>query len=121
MEQAFKNDVCAIWTKVVKTELLKDTLFPESTLAEDRVHHYRICEKANTFTCLNDSTHVWNRANATSVTTKREAMWEMSIYKHLGEMYYFIQTTKNEVYKEYVKQKFNKQWQELESRRYQQI
>lgn len=118
---AFTNDVCAIWTKVVKTNLLKSTLFPESTLAEDRVHHYRICEKANSFTCLNKSTHVWNRANSTSVTTKREAMWEMSIYKHLGEMYYFIHTTKNEKYKQYVQMKFDKQWAELAQRRYQQI
>ena len=121
LEQAFKNDVCAVWTKVIKTELLQDTLFPESTLAEDRVHHYRICEKANSFTCLNKSTHVWNRSNTTSVTTKREAMWEMSIYKHLGEMYYFIATTKNETYKEWVKLKFEKQWTELSQRRYQQL
>ena len=121
MYQAFTNDVCAIWTKVVKTELLKNTLFPESTLAEDRVHHYRLCEKANSFTCLNKSTHVWNRSNTTSVTTKREAMWEMSIYKYLGEMYYFIHTTKNEQYKQYVQMKFDKQWQELSQRRYQQI
>lgn len=121
MYQAFINDVCAIWTKVVKADILKDTLFPESTLAEDRVHHYRICEKAQTFTCLNTSTHVWNRSNATSVTTKREAMWEMSIYKHLGEMYYFIETTKNPKYKEWVQMKFKKQWQELAERKYQQI
>lgn len=121
MYQAFTNDVCAIWTKVVKAKLLKDTLFPESTLAEDRVHHYRLCEKANSFTCLNKSTHVWNRSNATSVTTKREAMWEMSIYKHLGEMYYFIATTQNEQYKKWVQMKFNKQWNELATGRYQQI
>jgi hypothetical protein len=119
--QAFINDVCAVWTKVIKTELLKDTLFPESTLAEDRVHHYRICEKAKTFTCLNKSTHVWNRSNTTSVTTKREELWEMSIYKHLGEMYYFIATTKNEKYKKWVQMKFDKQWDELSKRRYQQI
>ena len=121
MYQAFTNDVCAIWTKVVKAELLKDTLFPESTLAEDRVHHYRLCEKATSFTCLNESTHVWNRSNTTSVTTKREAMWEMSIYKHLGEMYYFIKTTKNQQYKEWVQMKFDKQWNELAQKRYQQI
>lgn len=118
---AFKDDVCAIWTKVVKTELLQDTLFPESTLAEDRVQHYRLCEKAKSFTCLNESTHVWNRSNTTSVTTKREAMWEMSIYKHLGEMYYFIKTTKNDKFREYVKKKFDKQWAELEKAKYQQI
>ncbi len=119
--QAFTNDVCAIWTKVVRTDLLKDTLFPESTLAEDRVHHYRLCEKANSFTCLNKSTHVWNRSNTTSVTTKREVMWEMSIYKHLGEMYYFIANTKNEKYKQWVQMKFDKQWKELAEKRYQQI
>lgn len=121
MYEAFINDVCAIWTKVVKTELLQDTLFPESTLAEDRVHHYRICDKAKTFTCLNKSTHVWNRANTTSVTTKRETLWEMSIYKHLGEMYYFIHTTKNEKYKEYVQQKFDKQWAQLSKNIYSQL
>ena len=121
MYDAFINDVCAIWTKVVRTDILQDTLFPESTLAEDRVHHYRICEKCNSFTCLNQSTHVWNRSNTTSVTTKREAMWEMSIYKHLGEMYYFIHTTKNDRYRQWVQSKFNKQWQELAEKRYQQI
>lgn len=121
MYDAFINDVCAIWTKVVKTELLKDTLFPESTLAEDRVHHYRLCEKAKTFTCLNQSTHVWNRSNSTSVTTKREVMWEMSIFKHLGEMYYFIATTKNEKYKAWVKKKYDRQWDELIQNKFQQI
>jgi len=118
---AFIDDVCAIWAKVVKADLLKDTLFPESTLAEDRVQHYRLLEKARSFTCLNESTHVWNRSNTTSVTTKREAMWEMSIYKHLGEMYYFIQTTKNPQYKAWVQKKFDYQWTELSERRYHQI
>lgn len=121
MYQAFTDNVCAIWTKVVKTELMKDTLFPESTLAEDRVQHYRLCEKATSFTCLNESTHVWNRSNTTSVTTKREVMWEMSIYKHLGEMYYFIKTTKNDKYREYVQRKFDQQWDELKEWRYRQI
>lgn len=119
--QAFTNDVCAVWTKVIKTSLLKDTLFPESTLAEDRVHHYRICEKAKSFTCFNKSTHVWNRSNTTSVTTNRQVMWDSSIYKHLGEMYYFINTTQNQEYKIYVQTKFNKQWKELSERKFQQI
>lgn len=121
LDDAFVNDVCAIWTKVVKTELLKDTLFPESTLAEDRVHHYRLCEKAKSFTCLNKSTHVWNRSNATSVTTKRDEMWEMSIFKHLGEMYYFIATTNNPKHKEYVKKKFDIQLAEINQQKYRQI
>ena len=121
LNQAFINDVCAIWTKVVKRELLQSTLFPEGTLAEDRVHHYRLIDKCKSFTCLNKSTHVWNRSNTTSVTTDRGIMWEGSIYKHLGEMYMFIVTTKNEYYKNHVKSKFDTQWKELEKRKYQQI
>ena len=121
MYDAFINDVCAIWTKVVKTNLLKDTLFPESTLCEDRVHHYRLCEKANSFTCLEQSTHVWNRSNATSTTTKKEAMWESSVYKHLGEMYYFIHTTKNQKYKQYVQRKFDLQIADIRRKNYQQL
>lgn len=121
LEQAFVNDVCAIWTKVVKTSILKDTLFPEGTLAEDRVHHYRVIDKCKSFTCLNKSTHVWNRSNTTSVTTDRGILWEASIYKHLGEMYMFISTTKNETYKKYVKDKFKRQLQEINNNKYQQI
>lgn len=121
LEQAFVNDVCAIWTKVVKTEILKDTLFPEGTLAEDRVHHYRVIDKCKSFTCLNKSTHIWNRSNTTSVTTDRGILWEASIYKHLGEMYMFIATTKNETYKKYVKDKFKRQLQEINNNKYQQL
>jgi glycosyltransferase involved in cell wall biosynthesis len=121
LEQAFVNDVCAIWTKVVKTEILKDTLFPEGTLAEDRVHHYRVIDKCKSFTCLNKSTHIWNRSNTTSVTTDRGILWEASIYKHLGEMYMFIATTKNETYKKYVKDKFKRQLQEISNNKYQQL
>jgi glycosyltransferase involved in cell wall biosynthesis len=119
--QAFTNDVCAIWTKVVKTSILKETLFPEGTLAEDRVHHYRVIEKCKTFKCYNKSSHVWNRSNTTSVTTDRGILWEASIYKHLGEMYMFLKTTKNEEYKKYVENKFRIQLNEININRYQQI
>lgn len=121
LEQAFINDVCAIWAKVVKTEILKDTLFPEGTLAEDRVHHYRLIDKCKTFTCLNKSTHVWNRSNTTSVTTDRGILWEASIYKHLGEMYIFMKTTQNKFYKDYVQKKFDIQLKEINNKKYQQI
>lgn len=118
---AFIDDVCAIWTKVIKRELLQDTLFPESTLAEDKVHNYRICDKAKSFTCLPVITHVWNRCNNSSVTTKRNILWEASIYKHVGEMYLFMNTTKNDKYKDYVKKKIRLQLAEISKGRYNQI
>ena len=91
----FMNNVCAIWTKVVKASILKDTLMPEGTLCEDKVHHYRVVEKCRSFLNVEKSTHVWNRANKSSVTTKRDVFWEASAIKHLAEMYLFIKTTNN--------------------------
>lgn len=118
---SFTENVCAIWTKVVKTSILKSTLFPEGTLAEDRVHHYRVIEKCKSFLNIQESTHVWNRANTTSVTTDRGIEWEASIFKHMGEMYKFIKTTKNEQYKNYVKKKYDAQMNELQKGIYRQL
>ncbi len=111
--EAFKSNVCAIWTKVVKAEILKETLFPEGTLAEDRVHHDRVIDKCKSFICIKESTHVWNRANKTSTTTLRTIEWDASCIKHLAEMYKFIKTTKNEQYRKEVEAKYNKQLENI--------
>ena len=121
LTQALASDVCAIWTKVVKTDLLKDTLFCESTLAEDRCHHIRLCDKAKTFVCLKRITHSWNRSNSHSVSTipllnndkQKKILWEASIYKHLGEMYYFINTTTNPAHREIAKRRFDRNINEV--------
>lgn len=121
LTEALADDVCAIWTKVVKTDLLKDTLFCESTLAEDRCHHLRLCDKAKTFTCLKRVTHTWNRSNNHSVSTapllgndkEKKLLWEASIYKHLGEMYYFINTTTNPIHREIAKKRFERNLNEV--------
>lgn len=119
--EAFTENVCACWTKVLKTSIFKETLFPEGTLAEDRVWHYRIIDKCKKFSLIQESTHVWNRANLHSTTTERSIEWEASCIRHLAEMYKFIKTTKNEEYKKYVYNKYKKQKAQLEMGIYQQL
>lgn len=119
--EAFIEDVCACWTKVIKASIFKETLFPEGTLAEDRVWHYRLIDKCNKFSIIQESTHVWNRANTHSTTTDRGIEWEASCIKHLAEMYKFIKTTKNEEYKKYVNKRYEKQKMQLDSKIYQQL
>lgn len=85
-EQALKENVCAIWTKVVKTSLMKECLFSEGTLMEDKVQHFRICNKMKKFKNYPVITHYWNRGNAHSVTTDRNTKWDTSIYRFIADL-----------------------------------
>lgn len=86
---ALKNDVCAIWTKVIRTNLLKNTLFVEGTLMEDKVHNFRICNKMNKWKNFREVTHYWNRGNSHSVTTDRQLKWDTSTYRFLADLIEF--------------------------------
>ena len=102
MMDLFVEPTCAVWTKVIKSEILKNTLFSEGTLMEDKVHHYRIVDHSNSFADLPQVTHIWNRTNTHSVSTKRNYKWDNSIYRHIADMLDFTEETKNKQYKDYV-------------------
>ena len=102
MMDLFVEPTCAVWTKLIKTEILKNTLFSEGTLMEDKVHHYRIVDHSNSFADFPQVTHVWNRTNTHSVSTKRNYKWDNSIYRHIADMLDFTEETKNKQYKDYV-------------------
>lgn len=102
MMDLFVEPTCAVWTKVIKSEILKNTLFSEGTLMEDKVHHYRIVDHSNSFADFSQVTHVWNRTNTHSVSTKRNYKWDNSIYRHIADMLDFTEETKNKQYKDYV-------------------
>ena len=72
---------------------------------EDKVWHYRLVEKCKTFKDFPEVTHVWNRANTHSTTTKRNYKWNNCAYRHLADMLDFIEESKNEQYKKFVKNK----------------
>ena len=105
MMDLFIEPTCAVWTKVIKTEILKNTLFSEGTLMEDKVHHYRIIDKINSFADFPQVTHIWNRTNTHSVSTKRNYKWDNSIYRHIADMLDFTEETKNKQYRDYVLKK----------------
>lgn len=101
--EALKNCVCAIWTKVVKTSLLKETLFPEGTLYEDRIQHYRLLMKCNTFNCLSRSCILWDRTNIKSTSQKGMDFFRYE-FNYAGELFQLIRETTDNDLKEYYKQ-----------------
>ena len=112
LDQAFKQDTCAIWTKVVKAEILKNCLFPEGTLAEDKVHHYRLMDMCTTFRDFPYQTHMWNRLNTHSTTSKdscKKVEWETGCIKHIAEMYKYTKTTRFPNRKAFVENKIKQQ------------
>ena len=90
LRQALTDATCAIWTKVVKASLLKQTLFPEGNLFEDRIQHYRLILKAKSFSCLKRITHVWNKANSNS-TSQDEKLYSPYKFHYMGELYKLAQ------------------------------
>lgn len=112
LDQAFKQDTCAIWTKIVKTEIFKNCLFPEGTLCEDKVHHYRLIDMCTSFKDFPFQTHCWNRLNSHSTTSKdnvKKVEWEASCIKHIAEMYKYANTTRFSDRKKYVEGRIRKQ------------
>ena len=105
MYDLFTEPTCAVWTKVIKREILQNTLFSEGTLMEDKVHHYRIIDKINSWADFPQVTHIWNRTNVKSVSTERNYKWDNSMYRHIADMLDFIEETKNDKYKEFVRGK----------------
>ena len=88
MKQAIMHCVCAIWTKVVKTEILKQVLFPEGTLFEDRIQHYKLLLKCNTYKNFNRSVILWDRS--TPISTSRLNNYNSYEFNYASELYRFI-------------------------------
>ena len=87
LEQAFKDVTCAIWTKVVKASLLKETLFKEGTLFEDRINHYELLLKAKTFNNLDSEAIVWNRTNTNTISGSMNSLWNTYRFNYIGDLY----------------------------------
>lgn len=111
--QAFKDITAAIWTRVVKRELLQDTLFPEGTLYEDRIQHYRMLLKAKTFTNLGRATHIWNRTNLNSITQHNTYLWNTCRFNYCGELYRLYNELDNKDIKAYIKDELESYMQSI--------
>lgn len=99
LEEALRGKAFALWTRVVKTDLLKQVLFKEGTLFEDVGQHYRLIEKCNTFSCLGQITHIWNRTSTNNISSRKDWVWYR--FNFCGEMYELIRNTTNPERKEF--------------------
>lgn len=119
--EAIKNETCAIWTKVVKTSLLKQTLFDEGNLMEDKVHHMRLCYKMKKWKTLSGATHVWNRDNAKSVSTNRNYKWEDSAYRHIADYLDFYNEIEDSQIKQFILERIKLAKSSIDSKTYLQL
>lgn len=99
IEDAIMHCVCAIWTKVVKTDIMKKNLFPEGTLWEDRIQHYKVLLDCNTFKNLPRSVILWDRS--TSHNTSKHDLFTSYEGNFISEMYRFIPNVENKELKKY--------------------
>ena len=73
---------------------------------EDKVNHYRICNKMMKFKCYPEITHYWNRGNQHSVSTARNTKWETSIYRFIADLNDFYYECDDE-FKAYIQERIN--------------
>lgn len=90
LKDAIMSSTCAIWTKVVKRELMLKALFPEGTLFEDRVEHFNLLSQARTFSNLDDIAIVWNRTNTNTISENMTKEWITYRFNYCGDLYRLI-------------------------------
>ena len=80
-----ENGAC--WTKVIKTELIKE--FPENTLMEDTVQHINQCNYIKTMDTLNKTCIAYNRMNNNALTSPNKHQtikWKASILRLIADL-----------------------------------
>ena len=80
-----ENGAC--WTKVIKTELIKE--FPENTLMEDTVQHINQCNYIKTMDTLNKTCIAYNRTNTDALTNPNKHQtikWRASILRLIADL-----------------------------------
>ncbi len=102
-EEALKSITCAIWTKVIKASLLKQTLFPEGTLFEDRIQHYELMLKNPTFDYLGREVIVWNRTNKNTISGNMTDAWNTYRFNYCGDLYRLLKTLPDNDFKDFVR------------------
>ena len=101
ISEAIMDVTCAPWTKVVKTSILKETPFPEGTLFEDRIFHYRLLMKIKSFKCLEKALYVWNRTNIQTICNRSDYVFYR--FNYCGELYRLIKDIGEHEQKEFLK------------------
>lgn len=81
------SENAACWTKVIKTELIKE--FPEATLMEDTVQHINQCNYIQTMDTTTFTSIAYNRMNQNALTSfneKKPLKWKTSIFRLIADL-----------------------------------
>lgn len=107
IDDALKNLTCAIWSKVVKRELMLKSLFPEGTLFEDRIQHFIVLLNAKTITNLEKPVVVWNRLNVNSTSASNNEVWNTYRFNYIGELFRLYKTLNDGWFKEAIRKEID--------------
>ena len=122
--------ICACWCKAVKTELMP--LFSFNTLMEDRVHHYRLINRINTFSHFDKyQVYVWNKMNKNSVTSNKKQKyndniqtsidWESCAFRHIADQIDLLNEISNKKWEIFIKEKIKSCKNNIENNIYLQL
>lgn len=107
IDDALKNLTCAIWSKVVKRDLMLKSLFPEGTLFEDRIQHFIVLLNAKTITNLEKPVVVWNRLNVNSTSASNNEVWNTYRFNYIGELFRLYKTLNDGWFKEAIRKEID--------------
>lgn len=120
--------MCAVWCKCFKVSVAP--LFEFNTLMEDRVYHYRLINRINTFSNYGGVTHTWNKMNSKSVTS-RKAMkyesdlqgkleWDHCAYRHIAGMLDLLSEIEKPEWRQFIKNRIKANEENIRYNIYQQ-
>ena len=93
IQQLVQNDAfyCSVWTKAVKTSILKDNniYFEKGLLGEDQIWYYQVLLNSKSIDGINEDFLIY-RQRANSITTS----WKM---KNLTDCIYVVEKSYNEI------------------------
>lgn len=107
IDDALKNLTCAIWSKVVKRDIMLKSLFPEGTLFEDRIQHFIVLLNAKTITNLEKPVVVWNRLNVNSTSASNNEVWNTYRFNYIGELFRLYKTLNDGWFKEAIRKEID--------------
>lgn len=102
MKDGVIHDICAPWTKVIKTSIWKKCLFPEGTLLEDKQQHMKILQHCKTFKNFDKCVVVWDRTLKTHAS-RQDTYWTYK-FNYMGDIARLLFETEDEEIKTYLKQ-----------------
>lgn len=110
---AFTTERSNVWSKVVRTPIMKRALFPEGMICDGKINHYKVIDKCRKYINIEESIYCWNKYDNENSQNVMRLEKEASQFGELGQMYKFIKQCKNDNYRQFVIMKYNRLKEEM--------